>query len=54
MGRLDRANAAVALDPEDYDALLTAAQRDPEPPHWPFPGVGRLVRLDGKRVFQAS
>jgi len=22
--------------------------------HWPFPGVGRLVRLDGKRVFQAS
>jgi glyoxylase-like metal-dependent hydrolase (beta-lactamase superfamily II) len=21
--------------------------------HWPFPGIGRIVRLDGKRVFQA-
>lgn len=21
--------------------------------HWEFPGIGRLVRLDGKRVFQA-
>src|SRR5262249_42076646 len=21
--------------------------------HWPYPGLGRLVRLDGKRVFQA-
>jgi glyoxylase-like metal-dependent hydrolase (beta-lactamase superfamily II) len=21
--------------------------------HWPFPGMGRIVRLDGKRVFQA-
>lgn len=21
--------------------------------HWPFPGIGRIVRLDGRRVFQA-
>lgn len=21
--------------------------------HWPFPGVGRIVRLEGRRVFQA-
>jgi glyoxylase-like metal-dependent hydrolase (beta-lactamase superfamily II) len=21
--------------------------------HWPHPGIGRILRLDGKRVFQA-
>jgi hypothetical protein len=21
--------------------------------HWPHPGIGRIVRLEGKRVFQA-
>jgi glyoxylase-like metal-dependent hydrolase (beta-lactamase superfamily II) len=21
--------------------------------HWPYPGIGRIVRLDGRRVFQA-
>lgn len=42
--RLCLASAALmALDPEDHDSLLAAAQRDREPP-WPFLGVGRKHR----------
>lgn len=49
----------------DYDPVMSAQSRDKlfddaaadgrtwMAGHWDFPGMGRLVRLDGKRVFQA-
>lgn len=51
---------AFDIDPvqsaKTRDALFDQAAADGRTwfaGHWPFPGIGRIVRLDGKRVFQA-
>jgi hypothetical protein len=33
--------------------MAIAEQRTWLAGHWEFPGAGRIVRVDGKRVFQA-
>ncbi len=44
------------LSAKTRDALIERAIADQSvwmAGHWPFPGMGRILRLDGKRVFRA-